>query len=147
MSSTISPEKGSEPWRRALRWLLVIVYFVAGVAHLHSPQFFMRIVPAWVPMPYETIIVTGLCEIAGAIALLLPRWRGAAGIMLALYAVCVYPANIKHAIDDLALGGTHLGWWYHAPRLALQPVMVWWALIAGGVTDWPFGPKIRRHQA
>ena len=28
-------------------------------------------------------------------------------------------------------------WWYHAPRLALQPVLVWWALFAGGVADWP----------
>jgi hypothetical protein len=30
-------------------------------------------------------------------------------------------------------------WLYHGPRLLLQPVLVWWALYAGAVTDWPFG--------
>ena len=49
--------------------------------------------------------------------------------MLALYAVCVFPANIKHAIDDLS-SGTGLPIWYHAPRLLLQPLIVWWALWA-----------------
>jgi len=29
-------------------------------------------------------------------------------------------------------------WWYHAPRLALQPVIAWWALFCAGVTDWPW---------
>ena len=58
--------------------------------------------------------------------------------MLALYAVCVYPANIKHAIEGIPVGDVQLGWWYHAPRLALQPVLVWWALFAGKITDWPF---------
>jgi hypothetical protein len=30
-------------------------------------------------------------------------------------------------------------WWYHGPRLALQPVIVWWALYCGNVISWPFG--------
>ena len=66
------------------------------------------------------------------------RLRWLAGVMLAAYAVCVYPANIKHAIDGISIGGHRLGWGYHAPRLALQPVIVWWALFAGKVVDWPF---------
>jgi uncharacterized membrane protein len=66
------------------------------------------------------------------------RFRGAAGVALALYAVCVYPANIKHAFGALPPGAPHLGWLYHAPRLAFQPVLVWWALFAGEIIDWPF---------
>jgi hypothetical protein len=30
-------------------------------------------------------------------------------------------------------------WCYHAPRLALQPVLVWWALFCSGIINWPFG--------
>jgi hypothetical protein len=30
------------------------------------------------------------------------------------------------------------GWAYHAPRLAFQPVFVWWALFAGDLVDWPW---------
>ena len=131
--------KGQEKARTILRWLLGIVYLVAGVGHVRSPEGFLQITPDWVPWPETVILLTGLCEIAGATALLfVPSLRRAAGIGLALYAVCVYPANIKHAMEGVAIGGTHLGWWYHGPRLAFQPVFVWWALFAGGVTDWPF---------
>jgi uncharacterized membrane protein len=130
--------------RTALRWLLAAAYFIVGIIHLKSPQVFMPIMPNWVPQPHEVILATGASEIAGALALLTKPLRTLAGIMLALYAVCVFPANIKHAIDNVAIGGGHLSWWYHGPRLLFQPVLVWWALFAGGVTDWPFGEK-RRH--
>jgi uncharacterized membrane protein len=124
------------------RWLLraplALIYAYVGFVHLRSPQFFLPIVPDWVPEPRLVVLTTGACEMAGAAALLTRRFRWLAGVMLALYAVCVYPANIKHALDDIAVGGSHLSWWYHGPRLAFQPVFVWWALFAGAVIDWPF---------
>lgn len=127
---------------RALsRGVLAACYFAAGCFHLATPGPFLMITPAWVPDPALVIAATGLCELAGAAGLLIPRLRRAAGIALALYAVCVFPANIKHALDGLPAGQIQLGWWYHAPRLALQPVLVWWALFAGGVVDWPFRPS------
>ncbi|MEK6638863.1 MAG: DoxX family protein [Pseudomonadota bacterium] len=129
------------PNRWIMRGLLAVFYAYAGFVHLRSPEFFLPIVPGWVPEPKFVVIATGLCEIAGAIALMTGRLRYAAGVMLALYAVCVYPANIKHALDSIAIGGTKLGWGYHGPRLAFQPVFVWWALFAGAVIDWPFGRR------
>lgn len=96
------------------------------------------------PFPDVVIFVTGVCEVAGAAGLLSSRYRKAAGIAFAAYAICVYPANIKHAIDGLsAVDATWLAWLYHVPRLAFQPVFVWWALYAGGAVDWPFG----RHRS
>ena len=73
------------------------------------------------------------------------RLRRLAGIMLALYAVCVFPANVKHAIDGIHLPPAPDSWWYHGPRLALQPVLVWWALFCSGVIDWPFRAKSPRR--
>lgn len=124
--------------RTIFRLLLAIFYFVAGVAHLRSPGGFLAIMPGWVPYPHEVVTFTGIAEIAGGIGLLIPRVRYAAGVGLALYALCVWPANINHAVNDIALGGTHLSWWYHGPRLAFQPVFIWLALWVGNVTDWPF---------
>jgi uncharacterized membrane protein len=126
-----------ETLRRLLRILLAIGFLGAGYFHLRDPHLLMPIMPDWVPYPFTVIIVTGLCEVAGAIALFTPL-RRAAGIGLALYAVCVYPANIKHALDNVPLDGVHLSWWYHAPRLLFQPVIVWWSLFAGSAIDWPF---------
>ena len=124
--------------RRVARWVLAAAYLVAGIAHIRAPGGFIAITPGWVPWPEQVILATGLCEIAGAAGLMIPRLRKAAGIGLALYALCVWPANINHAIHDIPLGGVHLSWWYHGPRLALQPAIIWWALWASGVTDWPW---------
>ncbi len=127
-----------EAARHAMRWAMALFYFGAGVLHLLAPDGFLAIMPGWVPFPRQVILVTGVCEIAGAVALLTASLRWWAGVMLALYAICVFPANIKHAIENVPIDGVRLSWWYHSPRLALQPVLVWWALYCGEVVDWPW---------
>ena len=127
--------------RRIARAVLALAYLIAGVAHLRSPGGFIAITPDWVPYPATVIWLTGIAEIAGSIGLMLPPFRRAAGIGLALYALCVWPANIHHALSDIPLNGVHLSWWYHGPRLALQPVIIWWALWVSDVIDWPFARR------
>jgi uncharacterized membrane protein len=132
--------------RTVTRWLLAAAYAFAGYMHISAPSGFIAITPGWVPDPALVVWATGWCEIAGAIGLLVPpallRWpRPAAGIGLALYALLVWPANVNHAAGGIAIGGETLGWWYHGPRLALQPLIIWAALWAGGVVDWPFGKR------
>jgi uncharacterized membrane protein len=127
-----------------MRWTMAAFYVVAGVAHLTLTDKFLRIVPAWVPFPRAVVLSTGLCEIAGGIALSSTRFRQLAGIMLALYAVCVFPANVKHAVDDFSRPAGPANRWYHAPRLAFQPVLVWWAMFCTGIIDWPFRQALER---
>ena len=117
--------------RRLGRWLLILLYALAGVGHLYFAEAVTRIVPRWVPEPRVVVIATGVCELVGAVALLTVRWRRAAGWALALYALCVWPAIVQHAVQDLS-SGSGLPFWYHAPRLALQPLIIWWALWASG---------------
>lgn len=129
--------------RSVARLVLALAYLVAGIAHVAAPAGFERITPGWVPFAHEVVVATGICEIIGALALLfVPSLRQAAGIAFAAYAICVFPANINHAVNNIALDGTTLSWWYHGPRLALQPVIVWWALWSAGLTDWPFRRRI-----
>jgi uncharacterized membrane protein len=125
-----------------LRWALGLIYLAAGVLHILIPAPFVEIAPLPAALAPSVVLITGLCEIAGATALMFGgvRLRWWAGVMLALYAMCVWPANVHHAMLDISSGGG-LGWWYHAPRLAFQPVVIWWALFAGRVVDRPFGPS------
>jgi uncharacterized membrane protein len=128
--------------RSISRIVLALAYLVAGIAHIVRPSGFVAITPGWVAWPEAVVLLTGLCEIAGAVALLfVPRLHRAAGIAFAVYAICVFPANINHAVNAIATGGTTLGWGYHAPRLALQPVIVWWALWSTRIIDWPFARR------
>ena len=124
-----------------MRVVMSTFYLAAGVLHIASPEKFLPIVPGWVPHPEFVIVATGWCEIAGALALLTTRLRKLAGVMLALYAICVFPANIKHALENIDMPGLPSSWFYHAPRLAFQPVLIWWALWCSGVLDWPFARR------
>lgn len=123
--------------RDILRFGLSAAFLAAGVLHLAVPDPFVAITPTWVPEPETVVRATGVAELAGAVGLMMRRFRRAAGIGLALYAVCVFPANLRHAFDpDVAL--PPLGWAYHGPRLMLQPVIVWLCLWVAEVVDWPF---------
>ena len=133
-----SDQARSDTSRAVLRWILAAFYAAAGVAHLWVPDKLLAITPSWVPFARQIILVTGLCEIAGAVALVTRPLRWWAGIALAAYALCVWPANFKHAIDGIELPYIGSSWWYHGPRLAFQPVLIWWALYGAGVIDWPW---------
>jgi uncharacterized membrane protein len=124
-----------------MRLMMSAFYLIAGILHVVHSDAFLPIVPGWVPHAQAVVIVTGLCEIAGAISLLTPGLRRLAGIMLALYALCVWPANFKHALDHIVLPPIPDTWWYHAPRLAFQPVLIWWALYCSNVVNWPWGGR------
>lgn len=129
--------------RGALRCLLAIIYVGFGFVHLWLAPILEPLVPAWVPDPLAMIKFTGICEIVGGLALLVQPVRPVAGALLAIYAVCVYPANLHHALDNVVVRGMPTSWWYHGPRLAFQPVFVWWALFAGEVIDWPFPRRVK----
>jgi uncharacterized membrane protein len=137
MSSEHTRER-SDNRRAVMRWILAALYAAAGIAHLWAPEKLLAITPSWVPFAPQVILFTGLCEIAGAIALVTKPRRWGAGVALAAYALCVWPANFKHAIDGIDLPYIANSWFYHGPRLALQPVIIWWALYSAEVTDWPW---------
>ncbi|CAM4018072.1 Methylamine utilization protein MauE [Novosphingobium lubricantis] len=130
--------------RILVRTVLALLYLAAGIIHIARPEPFVAITPGWMPAPHAVVLWTGIAELLGAAGLLqgfsLPL-RRAAAIGLALYAVCVFPANINHFIMDMARDDHGLGLAYHIPRMVLQPVLVWIALWSGGVTNWPFFPR------
>jgi len=123
--------------RAVMRWMLASFFVAAGYAHLASPTALLAITPDWVPFAPQLIFGTGLFELAAAAALVTRPFRAGAGIALALYAVCVWPANFKHAFGAVDIPPIPSSWWYHVPRLAFQPIIGWWALYASEVIDWP----------
>lgn len=121
--------------------MISVFFFSAGAAHLLAPEKLLTITPSWVPYAYQVVVITGVLEIAVSIALLNRQFRYWAGIAMGLYAICVWPANFKHAIDGVDVPYISNSWLYHVPRLALQPVIVWWALYSAEVTNFPWRRK------
>ena len=124
-----------------LRALLAALYAFAGYMHFAAPDPFVSITPSWVPYPEAVVLWTGVAEILGAVGLLQPfskPLRQAAGIGLALYALCVWPANINHFAMDMAREDGGLGLAYHVPRMFAQPLVIWLALwVAEVPMPWP----------
>lgn len=119
-----------------------LVFF--GVDHLLTPERYLPMIESFLPWPGRIVLFTGLCEIAGAIGLLVPRLRWIAGLMLAVYFVAVLPANINNALqamEGLGVQGLPASPAYYWSRLLFQPVYIWWALAAGGVIGLPWRRK------
>lgn len=138
------PETGGGLVLTVLRLLLAAFYAVAGYFHLAAPAPFLAIMPPWVPAPEAVVFATGIAELFGAGGLV-QGWsqglRRAAGFGLALYALCVWPANFHHMALDMAQRDDGWGLGYHLPRLAFQPVLIWLALWTGEVTGWPLARR------
>ena len=76
--------------------LLVVFlwFFAGGIAHFTSTDFFVAIVPPWVPFPLEVVYVSGVFEIILALLLALATTRVFAGWGLILLTLAVTPANL-----------------------------------------------------
>lgn len=138
------PGLADGPARMRLALAAALVFF--GTDHLLTPERYLPMVEGLVPWPAFIVALTGVCEIAGGLGLLVPRLRRLAGIMLAIYFVAVFPANIRNALQGLSVAGLPDAQWYYWLRLAFQPVAIWWALICAGVIRWPLNStSSRRH--
>jgi len=133
-----APSRKRELARTALLVFMAAFYYLAGILHFSMLEDFVAIVPTWVPAPRFMVIFTGWCEILGATGLLIPKLRKFAGFSLTIYAICVFPANIHMALDHIPFHGRAIGWDFNGPRLALEPILIWWPLFCVGLIDWPF---------
>ena len=85
---------------RALAIAFVAAWFLfGGIAHFTNADFFVAIMPPYLPWHLELVWLSGALEIAGAIGLLIPRTRLYAGVFLILLTLAVTPANIHMAVN------------------------------------------------
>jgi uncharacterized membrane protein len=121
----------------AMRWGMTPALLFVGIGHFVKPGRYLPMMPSFVPEPRKVILFTGLCEIAGAIGLQVPILERAAGLMLAIYFVCVFPANLKNALATRSIEGLPSARWYYWVRLPFQPVAIVWALAAAEIIRLP----------
>jgi len=116
-------------WPAATRAGLALMLLFAASAHFTPLRHDLaRMMPPGVPFPMAMVYFTGLCEIAGAIGLLLPRTRRAAAVALIVFLIAVLPANVQAARTGATINGAA------ATPLALRVPMqiafialVWWS--------------------
>jgi uncharacterized membrane protein len=83
------------PIAKRVALILVFLWFmIGGVAHFSLTELEMRIVPSFIPSPRAAVLISGVFELLGAVGILIPLTRRAAGIGLFLLTIAVTPANV-----------------------------------------------------
>ena len=111
--------------KEVLKWVMGIFYILAGANHFVHPDFYVRIMPPYLPWPVELVYLSGFFEVALGILLLIPRTTTWAASGLIALLIAVFPANIHMALHPslypqfapAALWG----------RLPLQGALIAWA--------------------
>lgn len=111
----------------------VMLLFTA-MGHFVFPEGMALMVPAFIPLRYELVIVTGVFEVAAAICLLIPRLRARVSWLLIAFFVMILPANIYAAFHNVnyqeaTFDGPGLG--YLLFRVPLQLFFIGWLYYFG----------------
>ncbi|MGY0003396.1 DoxX family protein [Micromonospora sp. I033] len=130
----------------ALALMLVMTasaHFVpAGVTVMPTHDDLARMVPPAVPFPSAMVYLTGVLELLGAVGLVLPATRRAAGYCLALLFVVLLPANIYAATAAVPLAGEPASpLWQRVPEQILYIGVALWA--TRGAEALPLPPAAR----
>lgn len=117
--------------RDAGRAALVVMFLFTAASHFTSLKHdFVMMIPEPLPRGLWVIYLTGVLEIAGAIGLLIPRFRRVAAICLVILVVAMFPANVNAALNGIPLRGrapTPL--WLRLPMQVLFIWMLWWTCL------------------
>jgi uncharacterized membrane protein len=102
--------------------VLVFLWFmIGGVAHFSLTEAEMRIVPPSIPWPRAAVLISGVFELLGAVGILIPVTRRAAGIGLFLLTIAVTPANVYMLQHAESFNVPH---WALIIRLPFQAVLL-----------------------
>ncbi len=115
-------------WRDSILCALAVMFCFTGVAHFgRMRDEIEKMVPPWVPNPRRVVTWTGICEILGAVGLIIPETRFLAGICLIIFLVAVFPANIHAVTTGATLGGRAVtSLWIRAPVQVLLILLIAW---------------------
>ena len=107
------------------RYLLGVLFIIAGINHFVRTAFYVSIMPPYLPWHLELVYISGVAEAGLGAMVLIRRWAVGAGWGLIALMVAVFPANLHMAIHpDLYPSFSKLGLWL---RLPLQGLLLAWA--------------------
>jgi len=105
-------------------------YVYIGFLHFFQPNFFLKIMPPYLPFHLELVFVSGAIEIGLGVGLLFKRLRKYVGWGLILLLVAVYPANIYLAFNEVpqqAIGiSSFMASWVRLPIQFLLIGLAYW---------------------
>ena len=102
-----------------------IFYTIVGIKHFIEPNYFLSIIPPYLPFHIELVYISGFFEILFGLMILFPKYRYYGSIGLILLLIAVFPANIylaqsKEAQEAIGASQQIAIW-----RLPIQGILIW----------------------
>ena len=121
-----------------VRIVIAVVFIGMGINHFvpKSARVMAKMIPPALRRegalnPLNLVYLTGVCEIAGGIGLLVPQTRLAAGIALVVFLAAVFPANAYAAANRERFGTLAIPFWPRlVGQLVLAALIIWVAVAA-----------------
>ena len=108
------------------RFALSLFFIVAGSAHFLAPAPYLAIVPSYLPWPATLVVLSGVAEILGGVGVCFHSTRRAAGWLLIVLLLAVFPANIHAISTGMVIAGHALPAWMLWARLPFQLLFILW---------------------
>lgn len=107
------------------RYLFGAFFIAAGLNHFVSLDFYLSIMPPYLPWHLPLVYLSGVAETALGTLLLFRRWSKIAAWALILLLIAVFPANLHMALNsELYPQFAPILLWL---RLPLQGLLIAWA--------------------
>ena len=97
--------------KQASIYFMGFSYVAVGITHFANPDFFLKIMPPYLPFHLELVYLSGLIEIILGVSLMIKNYQTYAAWGLIALLIAVYPANIYLAFNEVpqqALGVSQL---------------------------------------
>ncbi|HTQ69362.1 MAG TPA: hypothetical protein VMI13_11785 [Solirubrobacteraceae bacterium] len=108
------------------RRLLSAFWIAAGINHFRRPGFYEPMVPPpLVDRKHEVVVISGIAEIVGGVAVMAAATRRPAGPYLVALLAAIFPANLYMALQPDRF--KEIPRWALYARLPFQPLMMVWA--------------------
>lgn len=108
--------------------ILALLFVVAGALHFTHTASYVKMMPPYLPHHLILVQISGVCEILGGIAVLIPARRRLAGYGLLALLVAAFPANLHMAFNHEQFPQIHPALlWLRLPLQLLLMKWVWWS--------------------
>ena len=111
--------------RKFAKWILGVGFILAGINHFINPNFYLKIMPPYLPWHLFLVYLSGVLEVIFGGLLFIPRFTRFAAWGIIAILIAVFPANVYMAMNpqnfpEFSTANLQL-------RLPLQFLLTGWA--------------------
>lgn len=115
--------------KKLLRLLLIGFYLIAGSYHFINPEFYLALIPDYLPFPVLINYASGVLEVLLAVGVAIPKYRSVAAKSIMVLLILFIPSHVYFIqIGSCVEDGLCVSPWISWSRLLIiHPLLMLWA--------------------